>query len=129
MIKSTMDKVLLIGGNKGASDKLKKLNVDLPANSRFKPITLADLTNSSVPLDFQSSEKLIYLMQSKSSDYRRRLLFISNIGRKIHLSYSLRIRAKQILGCHIHPRNFLGIKSFIKQNLSIENIFMYIFFY
>jgi hypothetical protein len=67
-------------------------------------------------------------MQSKSSDYRRRLLFISNIGRKIHLSYSLRIRAKQILGCHIHPRNFLGIKSFIKQNLSIENVFMYIFF-
>lgn len=123
-----MNKVLLIGGNEGAREKLEKLNLKLSPNSRYKLFTLSDLIDSNKLIDIQSAEKLIYLMESKSTDYRRRLLFISDIGRKWHLSYSFRIRAKQILGCHIHPRNFLGVKNFIKQNIYLENINLYVYF-
>jgi hypothetical protein len=120
---------LLIGGNKGASNKLEKLNLILPDSSKLEYVTLQELNSSKILLELKSSEKLVYLMQSKSTDFRRQLLFIYEIGRKLHLSYSFRIRAKQMLGCHIHPKNFLGIKNCIRQNLYFKNGFMYMFFF
>lgn len=123
-----MKRILLLGGNSLTNSRIERYNLNFINKIDKEYISLWDLISEENSIYLNESDDLLYLMSSKSTDFRRRLIFVSDLARNLHHSYSFRIKLRNILGLHIHPKNFLGVKGFLRYFLNLSNYLMYLFF-
>lgn len=122
-----MNSIIILGGNLQTNEKLKKIEFKF-TEIKFNTLFLDDLLNSENKEVRNAGQVLLNMYSSKKVNYRRQLFFIYNLAKKIHLSYSMRIRCKQILNLHVHPKNIFGLKSWLTSIAQFNNIFLYSFF-